>query len=315
MPNAPPKEDVERFERDLNALIGSRQSRIGLAISGGPDSLALLLLANAARPGSCFAATVDHKLRVESADEVGFVAAVCQGLAVPHTRLNLEMPSAGNVSDWARRERYHALRLWAERQKTGVILTAHHADDQLETIIMRLNRGSGVAGLSGIRALNDGVARPLLGWRKAELERIVRAAGLTAVNDPSNRNDRYDRARLRKMLATTEWLDPVAANRSAAALSDAEEALEWAVQSHATRISVCSDETVTLDPSGLPKELVRRLTLRCLLRINPNAKPRGEALDRVIAALKIGKTSSLAGVQCSGKARWQFRRAPNRREN
>jgi tRNA(Ile)-lysidine synthase len=315
MPNVPHKDAIERFERDLGALIGSRHRRIGLAISGGPDSLALLLLASAARSGSCFAATVDHRLRTESAGECAFVASICDSLSVSHSLLTLERPSAGNVSDWARRERYHALRRWAEKQKIGIILTAHHADDQLETVIMRLNRGSGVAGLSGIRSVNDRVARPLLGWRKSELERIVKDAGLTAVNDASNRDDRYDRARLRKMLATTEWLDPVAANRSARALADAEEALEWTTQSFETRIEEVEDRIFSLDPSGLPKELVRRLTLACLKRINEGANPRGDALDRLIAGLAQGKSSTLSGVKCSVKARWLFRSAPDRRKN
>jgi tRNA(Ile)-lysidine synthase len=315
MPNAPPEALVKRFQDDLSALIGHRPSRIGLAISGGADSLGLLLLAQAAYPRQIEAATVDHGLRPAAVGEARFVADICETLGVPHEILTVPPFESGNVSEWARRERYRALGDWAEKQGLSILLTAHHADDQLETMIMRLNRGSGLAGLSGIRAERDGLARPLLGWRKAELEALVADAGIKAVDDPTNRDDQFDRARLRKSLASADWLDPIAANRSASALADAEAALVWTTKAYLNRRTAVQNGVLSLDPRDLPRELLRRLTLACLAQINAHANPRGDALERLISALSRGQTVALAGVKCSGGTFWLFSLAPPRRKN
>jgi tRNA(Ile)-lysidine synthase len=103
-----------------------------------------------------------------------------------------------------------------EREGLDALATAHHADDQAETLLARLNRGSGVAGLAGVRArgIVPGtrlpLIRPLLGWRRADLGEVVAAAGLTPVQDPSNSDDRFDRARIRKALSRwrTGWTCP-----------------------------------------------------------------------------------------------------------
>lgn len=312
MPSAPPDAAVARFSDDLSALIGGLPGTLGLAVSGGPDSLALLLLSHAAGFG-CKAATVDHGLRTGSDSEATFVEGICVALGVPHATLKLGLPSKGNVSDWARHARYDALAHWAKRAGCDHLLTAHHADDQLETMIMRLNRGSGVAGLSGIRVKRGQVVRPLLGWRKAELESLVDGCGLVACDDPTNRDDRFDRARLRKALAGADWLNPVAASQSAAALAEAEAALDWTAKTYAEgRISAQNDVT-SFDPSALPRELVRRITLMCLRQISHDASPRGDELDQLISGLSAGRTLSLAGVKCAGGDIWRFSAAPARR--
>lgn len=313
MRNAPPDAAVKRFRDDLTALVGPERQRFGLAISGGPDSLALLFLAQAAGL-DCAAATVDHGLRPEGANEAQFVADVCAGLGVSHQVLTLGHPEKGNVSDWARRARYTALAKWSEGQGLNLLLTAHHADDQLETMIMRLNRGAGLGGLSGVRARRGAVVRPLLGWRKSELEALVECCGVTAVQDATNRDDRFDRARLRKVLAGANWLDPVAASKSAAALGEAEEALQWATQDYVNRRTIPQNGGLSLDSHGLPREILRRVVLQCLRQICPDAEPRGEALDRLISALQSGKTVTLGGVKCKGGDRWQFALAPARQK-
>ncbi len=316
MPNAPPEALVRRFRDDLSALIGDDDTkRIAVAISGGADSLALLLLAHAAYPGQVEAATVDHGLRPAAQGEARFVSELCATLGVPHEILILPPFEGGNVSDWARRERYRALGQWVEARRLTVLLTAHHANDQLETMIMRLNRGSGLAGLSGIRAEREGLARPLLGWRKAELEALVADAGIEAVEDPTNRDDQFDRARLRKSLATADWLDPIAANRSASALAEAETALVWTTKAYLNRRTAMQNGVLSLDPRDLPRELLRRLTLSCLQQINAHAEPRGDALERLLSALSRGQTVALAGVKCSGGTFWLFSVAPPRRKN
>ncbi|MXO89391.1 tRNA lysidine(34) synthetase TilS [Pontixanthobacter aquaemixtae] len=200
-----------------------------MAVSGGPDSLALLLLANAAYPGGVEAASVDHGLRTESESESDFVARLCSGLGIPHETLKVEV-AAGNVQAKAREARYRALSAWTSRRGLGALATAHHADDQAETLLMRLNRGSGLAGLAGVRAWSWGhsidppgefeLVRPLLGWRKAELEEVVRMSGVIPVRDPSNQNEEFDRVRMRAALAGQHWLDPVAIAKSAGLLGE-----------------------------------------------------------------------------------------------
>ncbi len=314
MRSAPP-EAVARFESDVAKLIDGARGRVGVAVSGGADSLALLLLAHAAFPNRCHAATVDHGLRPESTEEAARVATLCAEIEVPHQTLSISEPPRGNVSDWARRVRYRALDSWADGNGLPVIMTAHHADDQLETVLMRLNRSSGVAGLAGIRAKQGRIVRPLLGWRRAELTEIVAMAGIPPVHDPSNSDDRYDRARLRKSLASADWLDPIAAGASAAALAEAEDSLEWASFRYFNRRTVIANGVVNLDAAHLPAELRRRLVVRCLKSINPAAAPRGADLARLMTSLSAGRQATLAGVQCRGGETWRFAPAPLRRGN
>ena len=237
MQSVPPDQEVVRFWNDFYAIFRSDESQrpVGICVSGGADSLALLLLAKAALP-HVIAATVDHGLRPEAADEARFVAGLCAERQIEHAILTIDSAPVGNVSDWARTQRYQALQQWGLEKGVSCLMTAHHADDQLETMVMRLNRSSGVGGLAAIRARNGNIVRPLLGWRKSTLEEIVRSCGIQPVDDPSNRDDRYDRARIRKSIAGTELLDPIAASRSAAMLAEADAALDWTVLHLADRM-------------------------------------------------------------------------------
>jgi tRNA(Ile)-lysidine synthase len=304
---------VERFRRDLENLAGDVGGRLGIAVSGGPDSLALLLLAQAAFPKRVEAATVDHGLRPESAAEADFVAAICKGLAVVHATLRPIEPIEGNVQSAARIVRYQLLEAWRRERGLDWVLTAHHSDDQAETLLMRLNRGSGVGGLSGVRAINGNVLRPLLGWRRLELASIVEAGGIDAVDDPSNAEERFDRVRIRRNLGHADWIDPTALARSAAALAQAEEALEWtAARLEADRVAG-TEAKFQVDVRDVPEELRRRLILRTLRRIDPAAEPRGDALARLLETLEGGGTATLAGIRCAGGEIWHFEPAPPRR--
>src|SRR5688500_13922140 len=135
-PMTPAAEAVERFAADLAAL-GPVEGAFGLAVSGGPDSLALLLLAHAALPGRCRVATVDHRLRPEAAAEAAGVAALCHKLGLPHDTLIAEWdePPAANIQARARAARYALLAEWALDHRLSAVLTAHHADDQAETLV------------------------------------------------------------------------------------------------------------------------------------------------------------------------------------
>ena len=228
-------DQAARFAADLAALWpeDEREGRpLGLAVSGGPDSLALLLLAHAALPGRIAVASVDHGLRPEAAAEVALVGRIAGERGIPFTPLTVAL-APGNLLAEARAARYAALARWAGEAGLGAIATAHHADDQAETLLMRLNRGSGIAGLAGVRPRGtiEGsetlLLRPLLGWRKAELAAVVAAAGIVPAEDPSNTNPAFDRARMRAAMAGADWLDPVQIAASAAHIAEGWQALEW----------------------------------------------------------------------------------------
>jgi tRNA(Ile)-lysidine synthase len=225
---------ARRFAADLAALWpeAEREGPLGLAVSGGPDSLALLLLAHEAFSGQIAVVSIDHGLRPEAAGEVELVERIARARGIPFTPIRVTL-GKGNTQAQARAARYAALGEWAEAHRLGAVATAHHADDQAETLLMRLNRGSGLAGLAGVRAhsviegTETPLLRPLLGWRKSELAALVAAAGITPAQDPSNANPEFDRVRIRQALADAEWLDPVQLAASAAHIAEGWGALEW----------------------------------------------------------------------------------------
>lgn len=183
---------------------------IGLAVSGGADSLGLMLLAARWRDSSpkaptLFVYSVDHGLRAEAAGEVAFVleAAGKLGLPARGLRWNGAKPATG-VQEAARQARYRLIGEAMRRDGADILATAHHLDDQAETVLMRLAHGSGLAGLRGMApiAMVEGVtvARPLLGIARDTLAAIVDEAGLTPVADPSNTDTHYERVRWRQAL-------------------------------------------------------------------------------------------------------------------
>jgi tRNA(Ile)-lysidine synthase len=314
-------ETLARFRADWARVTGDEEGSVLVAFSGGPDSTALLLLARAALGSRCLAATVDHGLRPESAAEARLAAAFCERRDIPHAVLAGSLPlranRGANLSARARALRYELLHAHAAAVGARWIATAHHADDQLETVVMRLNRASGVAGLAGIRAVNGAVVRPLLEWRRADLSAIVAHHGLTAVTDPTNTDDRYDRARLRKALEGADWLDAAHAARSAGRLAEAEDALDWAAQ----RLSASWEEAggIALDVTGVPVELRRRMVRSVIGRLDPDADPREDRLIGFLDRLARGERATVAGVigqptpSIPDRQVWRFTPAPPRR--
>jgi tRNA(Ile)-lysidine synthase len=309
---------VRRFAADLDVLVPPGE-RIGVAVSGGPDSLALLLLAAAARPGLVEAATVDHGLRAESRAEAEMVASLCERLNVPHSTLPADWtePPTANIQAEARTMRYRLLADWVENRGLPALATAHHADDQAETLLMRLARGAGVRGLGGARArrkLTEAVAlvRPLLGWRKSELVAIVEGAGLDAVDDPSNRDPRHDRSRIRQALEHADWADPARLAASASALRDADEALDWALAPLIAARIRHDEAALIVEPFDMPRELKRRLLAAAFAELAAPA-PRGPDLMRALAALDRGETVTLSGLKLEGGEQWRLSIEPPRK--
>ncbi|OYU15451.1 MAG: tRNA lysidine(34) synthetase TilS [Alphaproteobacteria bacterium PA4] len=294
--------------------------RLAIAVSGGPDSMALLWLAHRIWPDRVVALTVDHGLRGESAAEAAMVAQVCADAGIPHMILVWEGPKpAQGVPAAARHARYALLADRCAAQGVPWLLTAHHADDQAETLLMRLARGSGSAGLAGIRAarpLTDTVTllRPLLAVRRAELAAVLAASGWPSVDDPSNRDPHYTRTHARALLAASDWLDVPAVAAAAAHLAEVEAALAWTADRAWAGRADCTADAILLDLAGLPPELARRLIRRALAALAPEITPRGPEIARLQARLAAGGTATLAGIKIESGPVWRFGLAPPSRQ-
>lgn len=206
--NAPEPLSAADVAVDLEALFGPHK-HVVLAVSGGPDSMALMHLAAewlSARQDSrpvLSVVTVDHGLRAESRAEAEFVAVAAAKLGMPHTILTWygTKPKTG-IQETARNARHELFRAHLEREGHNVIATAHTRDDQAETLLMRLARGSGLDGLAGMRrqSLFAGghlLVRPLLAIPKARLVGTLQARSVSWIEDPSNSNPNFERVRLR----------------------------------------------------------------------------------------------------------------------
>jgi len=263
----------------------------------------MLLLAHAVMPRDIAVMSVDHGLRPEASSEVALVKALCNALEIPFTSATVSV-SKGNIQAKAREARYHALLEWAEGNSLSAVATAHHADDQAETLLMRLARGSGLAGLSGVRASTYmpgsqiTLVRPLLWTRKSELEDAVRAVGLAPAIDPSNANIAFDRVRVRQHLASNDWLDAHALAASAGYIAEGWRALEWYAE-------LDREEMVSLerDEAGAPTYLycanvprIIQIETVCHIVSELGGRvSRGEA-GRAADRLWRGHNASLGGV-------------------
>ena len=257
------------------------------------------------------------------------VAALCAELAVPHEAARVAV-ALGNLQDRAREARYAALCETFGRRGAEVFATGHHADDQTETLLMRLNRGSGLSGLAGIRArrliVSDNpigeylVVRPLLKWRRAELASIVGAAGLEPAHDPSNHDPRFDRVQMRRRLAELPWLDPLAFARSAEFLQEAEDAVADAVSGVMAR-AVHYQEGVTWVQWGYSRLIQVEVVGRVLQELGADA-PRS-AVAHMVEQLQTEGHATLGGVMARRAMyqkdaltqvdAWRFKREPPRR--
>lgn len=270
-------------------------------------------------PGPFIVATADHGLRPESASEAASVAAVCSQLGVQHETLRLGLPPGPALQDRARVARYAALGAWAARHGLTAIATAHHADDQAETLLMRLSRGAGLRGLAAMRprAVLPGVPacqllRPLLGWRRSVLAQIVAAAGIEPVQDPSNADLRFERARVRAQMSQLSGLDPAALALSARHLAEADAAIEWAAEQSIAAVRM-HDGISYWNPGNAPRVVAMRVLER-LVHGATGVQPRGSAIARWHDRLVAGEVATLAGVRGDGrKAEWRFAIAPKPR--
>lgn len=213
---------------------------VAVALSGGPDSWALCLLAQewcAKNNAQLIALTVDHKLRTGSTAEAESVAAECAQRGIAHHILTWHHDNiTSRVQEQAREARYSLLTDYCRTHTIPLLLTAHHADDQAETVLLRFAKASDVGGLAGLQSLRTlhGVTlmRPLLSYTKQQLMDYVTAASVPFVIDPSNENERFARGRLRQArdALEAEGLTTASLVRLADKMRAADEALHYAAQ-------------------------------------------------------------------------------------
>lgn len=289
----------------------SQERGLLVAVSGGPDSVALLaLLAEWARaPGrpKLHAATVDHGLRPESAGEAVVVAKLCERLGVLHATLRWEgvKPTRGIQAE-ARRARYALLAGEARRLGGAAIVTAHTLDDQAETMLMRLAHGSGPSGLVGMRetAETEGVVlvRPLLGVAKAQLIATVRARDLPFVSDPSNVDPRFERVRWRELMPALaeEGLTAGRFGRLAERMARLEEAAKQRAREVYAAARLPGEgvgDRIRLDFSALavePEEIVLRVVGLALDEVSTASSGYGR-LERLEDCVRALLTAARAG--------------------
>ncbi|HEX8300861.1 tRNA lysidine(34) synthetase TilS [Sphingomonas sp.] len=317
---------VERFRRDLRAALRSEVDGaiLALAVSGGPDSMAMLALAHAAFPDRIVAATVDHGLRAAAAQEAAMVAEHCGLLHVSHATLRPAAPiGGGSIQARAREARYALLLTWALEERAVALLTAHHVEDQAETFLMRAARGSGVAGLAGIRPRRDltgsdggklALVRPLLTWRRAELRAIAEASGPFA-DDPSNRDPAFDRSRFRQLLADSPELEAGQIAATATYAAEAQQALDDVTALLWKNRADVSEGCVAIELGDLNRELRRRLARRAIGHLL--ARPfDADNIEPLLDAFEAGKGATRAGAMMSVRGNFAtFRLAPPRRSH
>jgi len=254
------------------------------------------------------AATVDHGLRPEAADEAAMVAELCGTLGVNHEVLRWKgWDHKGNLQDHARQARRDLLSVWAKAHQLDVVALGHTMDDQAETVLMRLVRGSGVDGLAGMartRVIGDiRWIRPLLGQKRADLRLWLQGQGVTWADDPSNDDARFVRIRARKLMVEM-GLNVQGLAQTAQRMQAARNALEGQTLAAARRIAaVTRAGDITLEREAffaLPDEIRHRLAAHCVKWLTSAPyRPRFAGLLNWLEMLEQGEKRTLAG--CVGE--------------
>ena len=299
----------------------SFHAHVALAVSGGSDSTALMWLASRwaktlAHPLKISVLTVDHGLRPEAAGECARVASWARAIGLEARILTwVGVRPAGGLQARARDMRYGLMRDWCLAHEATLLVTAHTLEDQAETLLMRLARGSGIRGLSGMRPDDAGpvlLDRPLLQTSRAELRATLDAAGHSWIEDPSNADERFERVRLRKAmpLLAELGLTPAAVARSATRLERALQPIEDLCRSFlAQNVEVRPEGFALVDLARFRKlddEIAIQALERLLWRLGGGGEPpRLMAVEALHQWLRRGETQArtLAGCRIAQRKR------------
>lgn len=272
---------------------------LAVALSGGPDSMALLALIHEwahKRGKHVHALTVDHAIRAESADEAAQVQAWCTryfpGVRHEILRRDPDKVPQARLQEQARHDRYELMRAACARAGITHLLLAHHRDDQAETFLFRLCKGSGLDGLSAMKALSTRaellLLRPLLCVDKDRLRATCAARGLPYVEDPSNGHEKFARARLRQLkdILSREGLSARRLAATAERMARAREALAFYAGQAWDATIVSEANFLAFDwrrLSGFPADIRVRVLMRALESAAPSAQGYGPRLEQVEA--------------------------------
>ena len=298
-----PADPAFRVHAALDRLAGDMPA-IGVAVSGGGDSMALMhMMAEWGRGRRIMTATVDHGLRPESAAEARQVGRAARALGLPHATLTWQRGTeTGNLMANARDARLRLLAGWAQRNDLSAVGLGHTSDDQAETLMMRLARGSGIDGLASMAEWRDrfGIRwmRPMLGVGRQALRDWLRLRDVAWIDDPSNEDDDFDRIRIRKAIDAM-GLDIPALARAANHIGEARDALSH-YAAHAAREAVARDGSLTLprrDYLDAPPEIRRRLIVAaCRWITGGDYPPRRNTVLHALNAIATGHRVTLDGA-------------------
>jgi tRNA(Ile)-lysidine synthase len=305
---------------------------LAVAVSGGPDSMALVLLAQAwvqEHSGHVIALTVDHGLREESAEEVRQTGKWLASRGIEHHTLRWEGDKpAHNIQAQAREARYAMMQDFCRQRGIRHLLTGHQQDDQAESFWLRLARGSGAMGLACMPAIHHlphvRLLRPLLGIAREELQQWLVTQGQEWIDDPSNHSPRYSRAALREF---RPWLDaqgftPARLAASIESLGEARQVLEIA-------FARAASEAVCFYPGGFAslrqpawQALQPCMAVQLLMRLvmvigGQDAPPRYEDAARLHARMQAREASTLHGTRILWREKagaWLFLREAARQQ-
>ena len=303
MSRAARPEPVQRIRATLDRLAGDLPA-LGLAVSGGGDSIAMMhVVADWAQGRRVMVATVDHGLRAESADEARLVGRAARDLGLGHaTLLWRRHTPEGNLMAQARDARLRLLAGWATRNDLPAVLLGHTRDDLAETLLMRLARGSGIDGLAAMAEWRDRFdvrwLRPLLGVGRSELRDWLRDRDIAWVDDPSNDDPDYERVRARRLMVQM-GLDPAALARAAGHIGEARDALSHYALLAARDVRV-GRATLGLhrgDFRDAPHEIRRRLLVAgCRWITGGDYPPRRATLLHALDGVNAGARVTLDGT-------------------
>lgn len=295
---------VEPVVRAALDRLAGQAGGLGIALSGGGDSMALMHLAHGWAAGGrrLLAATVDHGLRAGSDAEARQAGRAAQALGIPHEILIWRREGGGNLMAAARDARLRLLADWARRGGLDAVLLGHTLDDQAETVLMRLNRGAGVDGLSGMsparKAMGLHWLRPMLEVGRADLRQWLLARNIAWAEDPSNENEDFQRIRTRNAIAAL-GLAPAQLSQTAANLAMARDAL----RSYAALAAEGAESTLGSLRLRLaafldaPMEIRRRLLVAGLRFVSgADYPPRRDAVLHALDIVMAGGRLTLDGV-------------------
>ncbi len=281
------------------------RGRLAVACSGGIDSMALAFLAS--RELDVVALVVDHSLRKESKTEAKCAAKILDKLGIEnHILTHKGKKPESNIQENAREIRYELLTRYCREHKIKHLATAHNAEDNAETFLLRLSRGSGVDGLAAIPEITVmnkiKIIRPVLGFSRAELKAILTGNNIEWVEDPTNATDKYKRNKLRSALAKLEDPELITAriNEAAANLSRVKDFLEEETakaEKLTVKYSGKSAEIKVNEFLSLHDEIAFRLLLRLISRLSPHGeRPRFHKLKRLKPGITAGQKRTLSGL-------------------